>query len=153
MLGGDRRARRAVYAEPMSHAGDVTPQQAHEALAADPAAVLVDVRTQAEWSYVGVPDLAPLGKDLVTIEWMTFPEGRTNDGFVDELARAGVAQDAPVYFLCRSGARSDAAASAAAAAGWSRAHNVAQGFEGALSAQRHRDVDGWRNAGLPWVQG
>lgn len=136
----------------MSHAGDLTPQQTWERLESDPRAVLVDVRTRAEWAFVGVPDLSPLGKQLVTVEWTTYPHGSPNPRFLDELA-AAVPQDLPVHFLCRSGARSAAAASAATAAGWTEAHNVTEGFEGDLGPERHRDVNGWRQAGLPWVQG
>lgn len=137
----------------MSHAGDVTPQQAYDALSADPAAVLVDVRTRAEWTYVGVPDLGALDKPVVTIEWVGWPDGAPNPAFLRQLEEAGVERDAPVYFICRSGARSAAAARAAAGAGWTATHNVAEGFEGDVGPEQHRDVSGWRNAGLPWWQG
>ena len=137
----------------MSYAGDVTPAEAWEALSNDPEAVLVDVRTAAEWSYVGVPDLRGLDQDLVCIEWQTYPSGAVNENFVAELAAAGVEQSAPVYFICRSGVRSVAAAEAATAAGWSRARNVLEGFEGPHDAARHRSLGGWKVAGLPWVQG
>ena len=137
----------------MSYAGDVTPAEAWEALSGDPAAVLVDVRTAAEWSYVGLPDLSSLGKEVVRIEWQTYPSGAVNAAFVDELATAGVDRQAPVYFICRSGVRSVAAAEAATAAGWPQSHNVLEGFEGPHDAQHHRAVSGWKVAGLPWVQG
>ena len=137
----------------MSYAGDVTPAEAWEALSDDPAAVLVDVRTTAEWSYVGLPDLRPLGKDVVLVEWQTYPTGALNEDFVAELSAAGIDEQAPVYFLCRSGVRSVAAAEAATAAGWARSHNVIEGFEGPHDAEHHRAVSGWKVAGLPWVQG
>ncbi|HET7398688.1 MAG TPA: rhodanese-like domain-containing protein [Intrasporangium sp.] len=131
----------------------MTPVQAWEALRGDPRAVLVDVRTRAEWAYVGLPDLRPLDKDLVTIEWQTFPEGRVNADFARQLEEAGVGRDQPVYFLCRSGVRSVAAAQLATQAGWTRSHNVLDGFEGPHDAEQHRTVSGWKVAGLPWVQG
>jgi rhodanese-related sulfurtransferase len=137
----------------MSYAGDVTPEQAWTALRDDPAAVLVDVRTRAEWSYVGLPDLGAIDKEVVLVEWQSYPDGRVNAGFVDELAAAGVGKDQPVYFLCRSGVRSVSAAEAATAAGWVESRNVLEGFEGPHDAQRHRAVSGWKVAGLPWVQG
>ncbi|MGE9807120.1 MULTISPECIES: rhodanese-like domain-containing protein [unclassified Janibacter] len=137
----------------MTYAGDVTPDEAWQALATDPEAVLVDVRTHAEWSYVGVPDLREAGKVLVTIEWQSYPSGAANEAFVDQLREAGVAQDAPVYFLCRSGVRSIAAAKAATAAGYAGAHNVLEGFEGDLDDAGHRARSGWKVAGLPWRQG
>lgn len=135
------------------YAGDVSPEQAWKALADDARAVLVDVRTHAEWSYVGMPDLATIGKQAVPIEWLRYPTGAVNDDFLAQLEQAGVDREAPVYFLCRSGVRSVAAAQAATEAGWQAAHNILHGFEGPHDAERHRTVAGWKVAGLPWVQG
>jgi len=137
----------------MSYAGDVTPEQAWTVLRDEPGAALVDVRTRAEWSYVGLPDLSAAGKDVVLVEWQTYPDGAVNARFTADLEAAGVAKDAPVYFLCRSGVRSVAAAEAATRHGWVRSHNVLDGFEGPQDEQRHRSVSGWKVAGLPWVQG
>ncbi len=137
----------------MSYAGDVTPAEAWEALSDDPAAVLVDVRTAAEWAYVGLPDLRGLDKDVVLVEWQTYPSGAVNGEFVAQLSAAGVDRPAHVYFICRSGVRSVAAAESATAAGWARAHNVLEGFEGPHDAHHQRRVSGWKVAGLPWVQG
>jgi rhodanese-related sulfurtransferase len=137
----------------MSYAGDVTPEQAWSVLHDEPGAVLVDVRTRAEWSYVGLPDLSATGKDVVLVEWQRYPDGAVNAGFTAELEAAGVPKDAPVFFLCRSGVRSVAAAEAATRDGWARSHNILDGFEGPHDAQRHRAVSGWKVAGLPWVQG
>ena len=69
----------------VSYAGDVQPEQAFAALQADATAVLVDVRTRAEWTYVGLPELSALGQGPVLVEWQRFPDGRVNDRFVDEL--------------------------------------------------------------------
>jgi len=137
----------------MRYAGDVTPEQAWSVLHDEPGAVLVDVRTRAEWSYVGLPDLSAAGKDVVLVELQTYPDGAVNSRFTADLEAAGVAKDAPVYFLCRSGVRSVAAAEAATRHGWVRSHNVLDGFEGPHDEQRHRSVSGWKVAGLPWVQG
>ena len=137
----------------MPYAGDVDPTTAYAELADRADAVLVDVRTRAEWSYVGGPDLAALGKPVLQIEWVGFPGGARNEGFVDELAAAGVAKDAPVLFLCRSGVRSVAAAGAATAAGWTAARNILEGFEGNPDGAGHRGTQGgWKVAGLPWRQ-
>ena len=137
----------------MSYAGDVPPAEAYAALESDPAAVLVDVRTSAEWSYVGLPDLTGLGKRVLPVEWQRFPDGSVNENFLDQLRDAGVTEGAPIYFLCRSGVRSAAAAAAATRAGLGPAYNVADGFEGPLDGQGHRSVAGWKVAGLPWRQG
>ena len=137
----------------MSQHADLTPRQAWDLLESDPAAVLVDVRTQAEWSFVGLPDVTALGKQVVPIEWTTFPDGAPNQRFLEQLMAALPSQDAPVLVLCRSGARSAAATATAAAAGYSGATNISEGFEGDLDEHGHRAANGWKQAGLPWRQG
>jgi rhodanese-related sulfurtransferase len=135
------------------YAGDLDPADSYRLLADDPSAVLVDVRTRSEWSYVGGPDLSTLGKPVLQVEWVSFPDGTRNEGFLDELAAAGVPTEAPVLFLCRSGVRSVAAAEAATAAGYARAYNILQGFEGNPDGDGHRGTtSGWKVAGLPWRQ-
>jgi len=131
------------------YAGDITPQEAWDLLAADPRAVLVDVRTEGEWRTIGVPDVADLGREVVFDEWVT-PLG-PNPAFVDQLAQAGLApgDERPVVFLCRSGQRSIGAARAATAAGLGPSYNVLEGFEGAQGFSGTRDVEGWKVRGLP----
>jgi rhodanese-related sulfurtransferase len=99
-----------------------------------------------------VPDLRGLGKQVVTVEWQRYPDGATNEHFLDELAAAGVGAERTALFLCRSGVRSAAAAETASRAGFSRAYNISEGFEGPLDADGHRGVRGWRASGLPWRQ-
>ncbi len=137
----------------MSYAGDVSPREAYAALEDDERAVLVDVRTEAEWQYVGIPDLSALEKRPILVEWVRYPGGRPNERFLEQLREAGIEADRPVFFLCRSGVRSRYAAEAATAAGLGPAYNVADGFEGQLDPQRHRGVGGWKATGLPWTQG
>ncbi len=139
------------------YAGDVAPSEAWETLASEPAAALVDVRTTAEWSFVGLPDLSPLGKRPLLREWQSYPSMQVDGAFADDVAaalgEAGAGPDAPVFFLCRSGARSQAAAAALAARGWTRCFNIVGGFEGPLDGSRHRGATaGWKADGLPWVQ-
>lgn len=136
------------------YAGNLTPQQAWDLLAADQRAVLVDVRTDAEWHFVGVPDTSSLGRRPALIEWSTYPSGRPNPDFVASLTTAGLTtgDERPVLFLCRSGVRSVAAAAAATAAGYGPAYNILEGFEGDVGPGGHRGAQGWRAAGLPWTQ-
>lgn len=136
------------------YAGDLGARDAWALLVREPGAQLIDVRTTAEWNFIGVPDLSPLGRRVHCIEWQSFPTGAPNPGFVAEASSAlGGSKDAPVLFLCRSGARSRAAALAMAAAGFGHAYNVAGGFEGDLDGERHRGMtNGWKAAGLPWIQ-
>ncbi|HZB68577.1 MAG TPA: rhodanese-like domain-containing protein [Ornithinibacter sp.] len=137
----------------MSYAGDVTPAEAYAAVTTGEDAVLVDVRTRAEWTFVGVPDLSAPGGALVLAEWSRYPDGNVNERFVDEVREAGLVPGRPVYLLCRSGVRSRSAAEALTAAGLGPAYNVAEGFEGPHDGNGHRTVSGWKNAGLPWRQG
>jgi rhodanese-related sulfurtransferase len=128
----------------LTYAGALLPAEAYALMQAG--ARLVDVRTQPEVHYVGrIPG-------SVAIEWQTYPGNRPNPGFLEQLAEA-VPKDQPVMFLCRSGARSHAAAEAACRAGWRECYNVLEGFEGDKDARQHRGtVNGWRRAGLPWIQ-
>jgi rhodanese-related sulfurtransferase len=140
-----------------SYAGDLDVGGVWNALEQEPDAVLVDVRTTMEWSAVGVPDLRSIGKEPVLIEWQTAPTMEVNPRFLDDLAaefeRRGFRRDAPVYFICRSGARSQSAAIAATGSGFSAAYNVAGGFEGPPGPDGRRGtVDGWQAAGLPWTR-
>ena len=140
-----------------AYAGDVDVKVAWSDLANSATAVLIDVRTKAEWAYVGVPVLDSIGKATVFLEWDDFATSAVVPDFVGRLrtalAQRGVASDAPLYFICRSGNRSRQAAIAATAAGYTRAYNIAHGFEGRLDAARHRATPGsWKGEGFPWVQ-
>ena len=130
---------------------------AWDGLKATPRSQLVDVRTRAEWTYVGIPDLGALGKRAVLVEWQTFPDQSVDPRFAERLAKEltalGVQLDDDLFFICRSGSRSLAAASAMAAAGYRKCHNVTEGFEGPLDDERHRGaLLGWKAIGLPWQQ-
>ena len=140
------------------HIADVPVQDTWKRLQANSEAVLIDVRTKAEWAFVGVPDLSALGRHVVMVEWQSFPDGRVDAEFtgrvVAALAEAGTSSEDTLFFICRSGGRSRKAAEAMAEAGFRHCINVAEGFEGPLDNNRHRGgVAGWKASGLPWVQG
>ncbi len=119
----------------------------------DPRAVLLDVRTDAEWRYVGLPDLTVLEKRTLRVSWQEHPDLRFNPNFAQQVAANGVANDQTVLIICRSGVRSRHAATALAARGYSRCYNVSDGFEGGHDEERHRGTrEGWKRAGLPWRQ-
>ncbi len=131
----------------LPYAGALTPAEAHELMQHHSGAALVDVRTCAEWDWVGrVPH-------AIEVEIMSYPGNRPNAAFIDELEKK-VPKDALVMFLCRSGGRSHNAAGFATQAGYGNCYNVLEGFEGDRddSGQRNK-TGGWRAAGLPWVQG
>ena len=131
------------------HQGDISPAEAYQRLQNNPAAVLIDVRTQPEWVFVGVPAV----ERLIRLSWQVFPSMQVNANFVAEIDQMGLPKDAEILCICRSGARSASAASALTQAGYTNAWNVAQGFEGDKDAAGHRaSLGGWKHAGLPWVQ-
>jgi rhodanese-related sulfurtransferase len=139
------------------YAGDIECAEAWALLEANPKAQLVDVRTVAEWSFVGLPDLSGLGRAALCVEWQRFPDMAIDPAFAartaEQLAGAGADKDTPVVFLCRSGARSRSAAMAMTQAGFGHAYNIAGGFEGDLDQNRHRGGrNGWKATGLPWRQ-
>ncbi len=135
------------------YAGDLSPEEAWALLKSDPAARLVDVRTSAEWNFVGIADLSALGREAALVEWQILPSMQVNPGFVAQTGQACPEPTAPVLFLCRSGARSRSAAIAMTRAGYAKAYNIAGGFEGDLDADRHRGgKNGWKASGLPWKQ-
>jgi rhodanese-related sulfurtransferase len=131
--------------------GDISPQQAWTALEETADAVLIDVRSSAEWAFVGGPDLSSVDKTVRKIEWQKFPGMARNEAFVDEVLALGIGLDQPLFFLCRSGVRSKAAALALAEKGYAT-YNIDDGFEGPLNPAGHRTLGGWRGAGLPWRQ-
>lgn len=149
-------AAQATQTDSPSYAGDVSAKEAWDALRTTEGAQLLDVRTRAEWNFVGLPDLSPLSRQAVLVEWQRFPDGSLNPEFTAEAAtaleRADYVRGAPLYFLCRSGARSRAAAMAMTAAGYGPCFNIRDGFEGGLDASKHRGSGGWKASGLPWVQ-
>jgi rhodanese-related sulfurtransferase len=136
------------------YAGDLSPQQAYGLLSENPQTQLVDVRTAAEWGYVGCPDLSSLGKQAILIEWQQFPSGEPNPHFVEQVEKLGISKDSPIVLLCRSGQRSRFAAAALTQAGYQACYNILEGFEGDKDSDGHRGtVAGWKVAGLPWQQG
>ncbi|WP_319412155.1 rhodanese-like domain-containing protein [uncultured Cohaesibacter sp.] len=140
-----------------SYAGDIEVEAAWKALAEDPKAILVDVRTHAEWSYVGVPLLDRSDRDVLLVEWLSYPDMNVHVDFAEkllaELEMRNVTKDSPIYFLCRSGVRSRHAAIEMTPRWEGPCYNVASGFEGDLDDALHRSgSNGWKHAGLPWRQ-
>jgi rhodanese-related sulfurtransferase len=139
------------------YAGDLLAIDAYALLEGDSSSVLIDVRTQAEWTYVGTPNLQTLGKTLLLLEWQSYPSMAVDAEFASRLEAmlqsVRVERGAPLIFLCRSGARSRQAATSMTSAGWGPCFNVSDGFEGPLDGSLRRGgVSGWKAGGLPWSQ-
>lgn len=139
------------------YAGDVSAKSAWDALSSSPEALLVDVRSRAEWAFVGVPVLAGIGKTTLLVAWNDFDAGARVPDFLGRLNAAleaqGARKETPLYFICRSGSRSRNAAIEATTGGYAHCYNVDNGFEGDLDPDGHRGTaGGWKAEGLPWAQ-
>ena len=128
----------------LPYSGALTPNEANEVWQLAPGAKLVDVRTRAEWDWVGrIPG-------AIEIEWISYPGNQPNNDFLAQLKRQ-VDSESLVMFLCRSGMRSQKAACLATEAGYAECFNILEGFEGDVDASGQRGkIGGWRKAGLPW---
>lgn len=139
------QVRLQAEADQLPYAGSLVPRDAWK-LFCRGEAVIVDVRTAEERKFVGhVPE-------TIHVAWMTGLSLSRNPRFVREL-ESKVGKDDIVLLLCRSGKRSAAAAEAATKGGFKHVFNILEGFEGDLDDQQRRGAfNGWRNAGLPWIQ-
>ena len=128
----------------------ITPREAWQILQDHPNALLIDIRSQMEFLFVGHPVGA------LHIPWIDEPDWTINPHFVTQVRQAllgGVGGAAPVLLVCRSGSRSREAANALVAAHLVEIYVVAGGFEGDLDDSHHRSsLEGWRFHGLPWEQ-
>ena len=133
----------------------INPQQAFELLRDEPRAVLIDVRSNMEFLFIG----HPIG--AINVAWIDEPDWKINPHFVPEVRKVllgGIAchEDegcAPVVLICRSGKRSLDAGELLVKEGFKEVYNVSEGFEGELDDHHHRSsLGGWRHHGLPWEQ-
>lgn len=143
----------SVLSSVSDYAGDVSAREAWDALGEDASAVVIDVRTQPEWQFVGVPNLASLKRKLITLSWRLYPDMDKNQSFLTEMDARSIDKETPIFMLCRTGVRSRDAAVAATKHGYKYCFNIAHGFEGDANKEGIRgDVNGWKAEGLPWQQ-
>jgi rhodanese-related sulfurtransferase len=143
-LGGARKVGASGYA------GELKSSEVWRYLAENKSGFIVDVRTEAEWNNVGVVDIKGLSHNVIYLSWRFFPDMQLNPAFVSDLMECMQDRDVPLFFLCRSGARSYEAATIMAEQGYRYCFNIAGGFEAIDDDMGH--VDGWKAEGLPWVQ-
>lgn len=134
---------------------DLAPKQAYQLVHDDPRAVLIDIRSNMEFLFVGHP------KGAVHVPWIDEPDWEVNPHFVTEVRQVmlggvvceGAEGCAPVILICRSGKRSLDAGKKLLEAGFKEVYHVTEGFEGELDDDHHRSsLGGWRFHGLPWEQ-
>lgn len=123
--------------------------------------LFIDVRTPQEAMFVGMASVVD-----ANIPYMVMPELpewdakknayklMANSGFlpavIAKLEAKGLGKNDTVILMCRSGDRSATAANLLAKAGFTKVYSVLEGFEGDLSKEGRRAVNGWKNDGLPW---
>ena len=151
---GNRSFQSAPGGATNAHAGELSARESWQQLHANEQAVLLDVRTQAEWQFVGKPDLSSMPNRLVCLSWRYYPGMEVNHHFIAQCQEQCAAEsDTMLLFLCRSGARSREAAITMAQAGFRSCYNIHDGFEGICDASGHRGTcSGWKAAQLPWRQ-
>lgn len=126
---------------------NLSPKQSWAFLQNNSSAVIIDVRTSIEHSFVGHPP------DVIHIAWKEFPEMLLNEKFIAQVEENVKNKNNPVLLLCRSGQRSLSAAQALEDAGYQHLINIQEGFEGSLDNEKHRgNINGWKFHGLPWTQ-
>lgn len=132
----------------------LTPKQAWQLRQDDPKALLVDVRSQMEFLFIGHPVGA------IHIPWIDEPDWNINPHFAAEVRKLVLGgldhqsgHNVPILLICRSGKRSLEAGELLLKEGFHQVYNIDEGFEGELDDNHHRStLGGWRFEGLPWEQ-
>ena len=136
-----------------NYAGNVSAKRAWEVLSSEKNSFLIDVRTDAEWQFSGVPVLREIGKETAFISWQNYPNFELNPKFFSTIEALGLPHDAKIFFICKLGSRSEAAAEAVTNLGYASAYNIELGMEGAHESSRHGvNTKGWKAENLPWEQ-
>ena len=136
----------------MSYKRNLLPKMAIERLQNNPQALFVDVRSKAEYKYVGYPE------NSILIPWIDDPDWEPNpeafsEAVMQELDGRENLSDTEIILICRSGFRSNEALKCLENKGFTQVSHVASGFEGDLDENDHRgNLNGWRHDGMPWSQ-
>jgi len=136
----------------MSYKRNLLPKMAVEKLQNNPQALFVDVRSKAEYKYVGFPE------NSILIPWIDEPDWEPNpevfsDSVMQELDGRENLLNTEIILICRSGYRSNDALKCLENKGFTQVSHVASGFEGDLDENDHRgNLNGWRHDGMPWSQ-
>ncbi len=131
----------------------ISSKQCFERLSKESSSYLVDVRTEPEWLFVGLPDLQSLNKQTICVSWHMYPEMEINENFKSEILESGINKQDTIFLICRSGNRSCDAAEFLASHGFTNCFNVIDGFEGENNPNHQRStINGWKYYKLPWKQ-
>jgi len=136
----------------MSYKRNLLPKMAVEKLQNNPKALFVDVRSKAEYKYVGYPE------NSILIPWIDDPDWEPNpevfsDSVMQELDGRENLLNTEIILICRSGYRSNDALKCLENKGFTQVSHVASGFEGDLDENDQRgNLNGWRHDDMPWSQ-
>ena len=138
--------------EEMSYKRNLLPKMAVERLQNNPQALFVDVRSKAEYKYVGYPENSILIPWIDDPDWQPNPEA-FSEAVMQELDGRENLLNTEIILICRSGFRSNEALKCLENKGFTQVSHVASGFEGDLDENDHRgNLNGWRHDGMPWLQ-
>lgn len=123
--------------------------------------LFVDIRTRGEFQFVGAPALVDQNIPLIELDSPSRFDAKSgryamslNADFVAAVsalaARMNIGKGDPIILMCRSGDRSAFAANVLQGAGYAKVYSVVDGFEGDMSPTGRREINGWKNADLPW---
>ena len=136
----------------MSYKRNLLPKMAVERLQSNSQALFVDVRSKAEYKYVGYPENSILIPWIDDPDWQPNPEA-FSDLVMQELDGRENLLNTEIILICRSGFRSNEALKCLENKGFTQVSHVASGFEGDLDENEHRgNLNGWRHDGMPWSQ-
>eukprot|EP01080_Neovahlkampfia_damariscottae_P011299 gene11299-4110_t len=138
---------------------DITPQDTLKILMADKNSFLIDIRTDAEWMWVGKPEIptTPWKSEPIFVQFLYHPNRNLNPNFFEEVLSKlkkspRFKPDSKLFFLCCCASRSVKASKMFKEKGYN-AYNILYGFDGPANQDRQRGkVDGWRFRNLPWYQ-
>ena len=137
----------------------INPNNAWKDLRENPNSILVDVRTTIEHKFVGVVNDSKLENKMILLEWLIFPLMEENNEFQNQIEESLNSifkeniKETKLYFLCKTGVRSNMAAQFMSNLGYKNCYNIINGFEGDYNEKQQRGfVNGWKANNLPWIQ-
>ena len=137
----------------------IEPKAAFEILAENKESLLVDVRTDAEFKFVGIVDSSKLSNETLLLPLLNFPNMSENSDFIKNLENHTKEispqnhKNLQIFFICKTGGRSNSSANIANELGFSNCYNIINGFEGDLDHNNQRgNINGWKAEKLPWKQ-
>jgi rhodanese-related sulfurtransferase len=126
---------------------EISSQKAFQMLK-NPSTYLIDVRSIAEYVFIGHPEMA------YNIPLMFWSEKQqkliSNENFLTKIKLSFKKADI-LIFICRSGGRSLKTATMAKQSGFPKVFSIKEGFEGKKDEKGYRSINGWKNNELPYT--